>query len=257
MATGHKVDNGVLSIVDGADQQTVVEQCIELGKRTGLVTTHTPIVDASPAAFGAHATTRTDYAGIADDLLLRSRPNVLFGGIDNIPSQAFIESAGYFYATTLSSIDTGKAGPSHVFGAFENDASPSLPERARTALEVVEQQPDGFFLFIETEGTDESSHHGDLALAIDAALELEQTVDAVLAWVGSRTDTLVVVLADHETGGLTVTETAPEVGVVPTHTFATSKHTSTPVPVFARGPRAETVTDVMDNTDVYALLGGR
>jgi alkaline phosphatase len=255
MATGHKVPSGVISIVDGEDQQTVLERYADLGKRTGLVTIQTPVVDATPAAFGAHATNRSDSAGIADDLLLRSRPNVLFGDTRGVPTQQSVESAGYLCATSLDVIDTSRTGPSHVFGAFAN-AEPPLLARARTALAVLEQQPEGFFLLLENEGTDESSHQGDLAGVIDAALELERTVDAVLAWIGSRTDTLVVVLADHETGGLTVTETAPEVGVVPAHTFGATYHTSTPVPLFARGPRAETVTEVMDNTDVYTLLGG-
>ncbi len=256
MATGHKVDNRVVSVVAGEDHPTVLEQSAAVGRRTGLVTIRTPVVDASPAAFGAHVTNRFDYTGIASDLLTGSRPNVLFGGTQNLPGQSTVEAAGYLFVTALDSFDTSETGSSHVFGAFASDVSPALPERAQVALEILSHDPEGFFLFIEHEGTDESGHNGDLAGVIDAALELEQAVDRVLSWLDGSSDTLVVVLADHETGGLTVTEAAPQVGVVPAHTYGLSGHSSTPVPLFARGPRAELVAAVLDNTDVYALLGG-
>jgi alkaline phosphatase len=98
IATGHKVNNGVVSVAlpgDGSDLPILLEYFKELNRSTGLVTT-TEVTHATPASFGAHVSDRNDRTGIGQDYLDQTRPNVLFGGADGGLSTAdVIADGGY------------------------------------------------------------------------------------------------------------------------------------------------------------------
>jgi alkaline phosphatase len=263
MATGHKVDGGVISREipgDGSPLPTVLELHKRLGRSTGLVTNWTTIDDASPAAYGAHAASRADRAAISAGLLSRasgSHPNVLMGRPDAYVTTGAASQEGYTVVTDAPGLRAlAPARTRFLAGLFADDRSPTLPERAKVALDIVSQNPNGFFLFLETEGTDEAGHANDLGDVIDRMREFVDTVQAVLVWAERRPHTLIVVLSDHETGGLAVTETEPEAGVVPAHAYSTSAHTSANVPLFALGPGSEFVSGVLDNTAIFQLLKG-
>lgn len=265
MATGVKVNNEVTSISNpgnGSELETVLEYYKALGKSTGLITT-SYMTDASPAAFGAHASSRSDLGNIANDYLTQTRPNVLFGGGENGLSPAAAESAGYTITTNraeLLALDTETV--SMVSGQFGGDRLPFMPERpatlprlyemTETALDILDNDPDGFFLFLEEEHTDSAGHNQDIQNVTLAVAELSLAVESILNWMGDRTDTLLIVTADHETGGLSVTNNG--VGNYPFPSWSTPWHTSTPVPVYATGQNAAYATNVLDNTDIYGLL---
>jgi alkaline phosphatase len=263
MATGHKVDWGVVSMEipgDGSPLPTVLEWHQKLGRSTGLVTNWTAIDDASPAAYGAHASSRWDRMAIGTGLLSRasgSHPNVLMGRAGAYVTADAASQEGYAVATdarALRAVDPERTR--FLAGLFADDASPTLPERASAALDIVSRNPKGFFLFVETEGTDEGGHANDLDTVIARMVEFLDTVQTVLVWAERRPHTLIVVLSDHETGGLTVTETRPKAGVVPAHAYAATGHTAANVFLFALGPGSETASGVLDNTAVFPLLKG-
>lgn len=256
MATGHKVDNHVISQRtpgDGRELPTVVEIAHARGKSTGLVTTATPLTDATPAAFGAHASTRYDDASIANGYLQRSRPAVLMGGPSASMTAGAAADAGYATASSSDELDAiGAAAAAPLCGIFDG-AEPSLAERTRAALEELLADEDGFFLLVEHEGTDNGGHANDLAMIIDAVLALEAAVDTALALTDAA-DTLIIVTADHETGSLTVHDASPEAGAVPEHSFGTTGHSGADVPIFATGPGAEAVGGCFQNTRIFSLL---
>ncbi|MBN1609833.1 MAG: alkaline phosphatase [Polyangiaceae bacterium] len=263
MATGHKVDWGVVSMQipgDGSPLRTVLELHKKLGRSTGLVTNWTSIDDASPAAYGAHAASRWDQATIGTGLLSRasgSHPNVLMGRAGAYVTADTASREGYTVVTDAHAL--GTVEPEHtrfLAGLFADDTSPTLPERARVALDIVSQNPKGFFLFLETEGTDEAGHANDLAAVVARMREFIDTVQTVLIWAEGQPHTLVVWVSDHETGGLTVTETEPKAGVVPAHTYSSTAHTGARVPLFALGPGSDTASGVLDNTAIFQLLKG-
>ena len=106
IATGRKVDNGVISMAipgDGSDLQTLLEYFKGKGKRGGLVTTDI-MTGATPATFGAHAANRSFASVITSNYLHRSHPNVLFGGSDiaNDLSTNYATDAGYMVVTNLA-----------------------------------------------------------------------------------------------------------------------------------------------------------
>ena len=266
MATGQKVNNGVVSMAypgDGHELTTVLEQARDRGQHTGLVTT-TYMTHATPACFGAHEPTRNNTSQIAADYFNQSRPNVLFGGGANgmSPTGAFV--AGYnvvqntagLLAFDPEAVDhiSGQFGSSHL--PYEYDGLGNLPhlhQMTDVALDVLDNNPDGFFMMLEGGRIDHAGHDNDIIRNVYETIEFANSVQSVLDWAAGRDDTLVIVTADHETGGLHVlADNGP--GQMPTVSWSTTGHTGVNVPIYAWGPNADLVTGVLDNTDLVSLV---
>jgi alkaline phosphatase len=269
IATGFKVNNGVISIRipgDGSELTTLLEIYKAQGKRTGLVT-NSFIEDATPAALAAHESSRNLRASIASDMLQRSQPHLLMGGYSSgalEPTAA--TTAGYTVVQDRASMNVfnsttqplaGLFAVGHMPYEFDGDYStvPDLSEMTVKALNIMDADPQGFFLLIENENIDESGHDNNIQRNVAATVELSDAVQEVLDWANGRQDTLIIVTADHETGGLAVITNQGQ-GNFPTVTWSTGGHTKTPVPVFASGPLSDRFTATMDNTDFYQILTG-
>ncbi len=265
LATGVKVDNSVIRTAspgDGAELPTLLERAAAAGKSTGLVTT-TYMTHATPAAFGAHDPSRSNTAGIAADYLAQTRPNVLLGGGANGLTIGAAAAAGYAVVTDraeMLAIDTETA--THVSGQFgsthlpyEYDglgALPHLSEMTATALAILDGDPDGFFLMVEGGRIDHAGHDNDIERNVRETVEFAHAVTEAVNWAAGRTDTLIVVTADHETGGLTVLA-GSGAGSAPAVTWSTGLHTGVPVAIYAWGVNAKLVGGLMDNTDLQAV----
>ena len=121
------------------------------------------------------------------------------------------------------------------------------------AMNRLEATGDGWILLVESEVTDSTAHDTDAAGVAQGVLELDLALAAVLNWTEPRGDTLVVVTADHDTGGLGIVSgvySEPTAGV----RWASDYHTAQWVPVFAFGPGAEHFGGVIDNTDIGILI---
>ena len=127
---------------------------------------------------------------------------------------------------------------------------PSLSEMTATALRILDNNGRGFFLMVEGGKIDWAGHENSLVRNIGETIEFAEAVEETLKWLGERNDTLIVVTADHETGGLKILKNNGK-GKLPEASWSTTKHTGVKVPVFAQGPGAEAFTGPMDNTDVF------
>lgn len=128
-----------------------------------------------------------------------------------------------------------------------------LAKAVMKALSVLEKDsPDGFFLMVESAIIDGYGHNNDSEGMIEEMQEFNQTLKALVAYVQEHPNTLLVVTADHETGGTSVAYKSHEVGeTVPLQlSFSTKGHTGTVVPVFAYGAGAEAFAGIMKNTDI-------
>lgn len=156
----------------------------------------------------------------------------------------------------------------------------SLAEMTSAAIDVLSRNPEGFFLMVEESAIDRMAHHNNAALTLKGVLELDRAVQVALAFAERSPDTLIIVTADHECGGLAVagsldqpypyepggglldTLLAGEDGPFPVADsdygfvvgWATTGHTSAPVPVTAMGPGAQGVQGFIENTDLFQIM---
>ena len=136
---------------------------------------------------------------------------------------AWLKERGYALPKTAAELRDAKG---KIFGLFANDTmtamverrsgkpcdEPTLPEMAGKALEILSQDPDGFFLLIEGAQVDHGAHVHDLPWSVYELLTFDETVAQVLAFAEKNPDTVVLIAPDHETGGLTLCTTEPKEG---------------------------------------------
>ena len=118
------------------------------------------------------------------------------------------------------------------------------------ATGLLSQNKSGFFLVLEGAQIDHGGHENNLPYIATEVMDFDQTVGKAMAFADSNGETLVIVTADHETGGLTLTDGDYSKGYV-SGQFSTEDHTATPVPVFAYGPAAQLFSGVYENTEVF------
>ena len=269
LATGHLTKNGYVGKDStGADLETILDRASELNKSTGIVTTDT-LYGATPAAFSAHVSDRNDYTGIITSQL-SSGVTLLCGDRDQtycVSRKSEIEAAGYAWSDTLSGTDSIMSEAKNYWQFDLPDAY--LPDATEKALNYLAQDEDGFVLMIEQAHIDKYSHNNQIESMIRAMQSINNTVDKVIEWIGDRTDTAVIVTADHETGGFFVSKDAVFVSKYGPknkefyYTWTSSDHTNSKVGLFVYGVTVDfskftyySSNQVVKNTDVYNLAYG-
>lgn len=270
MATGFKVPKKAISVLpDGSIPVTIFEAVQTIGMSTGVVTT-SGLVDATPAGFTAHAEKREHYSEILEDMLA-SRIDLLIGGdwthhgkssrdagfqqmLDRIDEIGPL--AGYTVVRDGDQLDAANGPVLAIFpprGRTANAHGPPLNDVVEFAIGRLAENEDGFLLLVESEVTDGTGHSNDIAGLTQGIRELDDAVAAILTWAEPRGDTLVLVTADHDTGGLGIVDGDYDDGVAEVR-WATEDHTGQWVPLFAFGPGSEYFNGVMDNTDIGVLI---
>ena len=241
LSTGVKTKNGtVAKDKNGNELQTMLEYYAERNKLTGLVTTSF-FSDATPAAFGAHVDDRSETAKIAKGFI-DNGINVLMGGGTSKFSYALMSYAkrnGYEYVTdrnTLLGFDGEKLIGLFAsnYMSYENDrpsTEPSIAEMTEKAIDLLSGNEDGFFLMVEAGNIDHAGHSNLLESSIADTIAFSEAVQAALDFLEENPDTLIVVTADHETGGLT-----KENG---TYIYTTTNHSKAKVPYYVAGKGAQ------------------
>jgi alkaline phosphatase len=276
-STGESVNNGVISTRipgDGNELVTLLELFKASGKSTGMVTT-TYITHATPAAFGAHENSRSNTDAIALDLLYQTMPNLIFGGggfgmtiqnAENADYTVVIDSTGLegYQTNAQQAADPLSVKLSGQFGTGNlpyfvdgRDGLPGLPDMVEKAVDILSDNPKGFFLMVEGGRIDHASQGNDILRAITETIELSLTVKLIVEWIEDRNDTLLIVTSDHETGGLAVEENNG-IGIVPEVTWISTGYTDSNVFVFAFGPGADAFNRKADetirNTDIFDII---
>ncbi|MFW9849113.1 MAG: alkaline phosphatase [Candidatus Thorarchaeota archaeon] len=287
MATGVKTDNGMLSIApNGTELQTILEMAQSNGKATGLVTT-TPIQHATPAGFMIHSTSRDDYPYISQQIVENSGVDVLMGGGSELFSSQqidFMVAKGYSFAddkTTLGAINSdmilGLFAASNMDYEQDRDINltPSLAEMTDKALGTLSQDQEGFFLMVEGGRIDHAGHDFNKVNDALETIEFDKAVAVALDFVQAHSNTILIVTADHETGGLMITGDSLS-GDLPSDentelenrairiaransinvTYTAGYHTDSNVPLFIYGDVFEqyAIDDVIDNTQIFDIM---
>jgi alkaline phosphatase len=319
-ATGVRTYNGAVSVdVDGTPVRSLLEDARDLRKATGLVTT-AQVTDATPAAFGSHVPDRGTQTEIARQFLEVTKPDVILGGgedwwyptgdegaypddpadrrpevsrstIGNLVERA--EGLGYDYVSTPGELAASDAD--RILGLFANEEmfeqepegqgdeyAPVVSLRTMTekALDVLSEDRHGFFLMVEEEAIDEFAHNNNAARTLQAGQAFDETVALVREFAEEHRNTLVVVVGDHETGGMHIENVDPadesgdadnpstavtqslEDGPFPvagsqlqfTVDWTTGNHTGAATPLTAEGPGAQRLARVQDSTHVHDVI---
>ncbi|MFX0185064.1 MAG: alkaline phosphatase [Candidatus Hodarchaeota archaeon] len=285
IATGQKTSNRILSLAPtGQSLETLLEYASTLKKNVGLVST-TEVTHATPAAFYAHVMSRYNYSEITRQLVDDADIEVIMGGGKDMFTSNQIstfENKGYTLIenrSQMAHIDKGKilglfaSGPLPYDKDRDRDIIPSLSEMTSKTLAILSQDPDGFFLVVEGGQIDWACHANNAENAALETIEFDKAVEVAKNFIVQNENILLIVTADHETGGLTVNsntlnETLPslphteeqreQLRIARVHNISVqwsgTSHTNKNVPFYGLGPNLISYNQtILDNTDIYEI----
>ncbi len=262
IATGKKTNYHSVGVdIYGNPLETLIDVAAQQGKSTGVVVT-CRLNDATPADFCCHNTDREASYDIAADYVDCGADFVFGGGskyFENRPDGRNLfnelQTKGYQVSHSwneLAGIRTGK-----VFCVTDSLDTPVPAERgdllaraSMKAIDLLSQNKEGFFLMIEGSQLDDYGHFNDLDMLMQEVHDFDRTIGKVLEWAANDEETLVVITADHETGGLTLIDGNIEEGRIVCK-FSTGGHSGVMVPVYAFGPGHTEFTGIFENTDIF------
>lgn len=262
LATGYKTSYHSVGVdPDGKPLKSLNVLARENNKSNGIVAT-CRLYDATPADFCCHNTDRENYDDLIADYV-ESGVDFAFGGGSlyfdrrkdgrNIFNE--LKDAGYQTPRSWEELARIKSGK--VFCVTDTVDTPVPAERgdllARASLKAIEllnQNPNGFFLMIEGSQLDDYGHFNDLDLLMQEVHDFDRAIGKVFEWAAKDGETLVVITADHETGGLTLVDGDLAAGKI-VGKFSTGGHSGVMVPVYAFGPGHEHFTGIFENTDIF------
>ncbi len=266
LATGNKTKNGSIGVDSlGKPVKSILEIAEDNGLSTGIVSTSS-ITDATPASFVAHEVSRSNYEAIALDLLKTGIDVFIGGGYNNFANRKdqlnlldSLKLRGYEVDTTMDMVMRSSSGKiAGLTAPFNNPfrlegRGDMLPEATSKAIEILTKNKKGFFLMVEGSEIDKIAHLNVSDTLIDETLDFDNAVGAALDFAQKDGHTLVIITADHETGGVTIIEGNKETHKVKLN-FSTHGHTAVMVPVYAFGPGAEKFSGIYNNTDIFQKM---
>ncbi len=261
-SAGIKTYNGAIGVdKDTLSVPTIVEQLSKRGLSTGIIATSS-IVHATPASFYAHVKYRYLYDEIAA-FAPTSGVDFFAGGGTKFFTQRKdgknlldrMKQDGYTVITDkLPAAPT--SGKEIILLAEDGMPTMSegrgdfLPNATKLALEKLSKNEKGFFLMVEGSQIDWGGHANDADYLIQELLDFDKTLGVALDFAKENGETLVIVTADHETGGFTLAADGADYNKIKP-TFSTPGHSATMVPVFAEGPGAALFNGIFENTAIY------
>lgn len=261
LSTGTKTYNGAIGVnSDTVAIKTILEMAEDKRMATGLVST-SAITHATPASFIAHQGSRGSYEDIAADFLKTDIEVFIGGGYKHFTERKDgrnltieLKAKGYNVLTDMNEIDLVKTGKLAGLTASEHNGKAKergdmLPMATQTALNILGKGKKGFFLMVEGSQIDWGAHQNNTIYVVNEMLDFDQAIGKALEFAAKDGETLIIVTADHETGGFALVDGDMKTGMVK-GAFATGDHTGVMVPVFSFGPGADCFTGIMENTDI-------
>lgn len=244
IACGHKTNNGSLGMdAAGRPIESIAAFLGKRGYKTGVVVTSS-VLDATPAAFYAHVTSRQQKAEIAQQLASSGLDVVIGGGVKEVPQAC--RDALRQSGAEIELMGDENTPPVAERGHF-------LAENTHRALRLLEKHPKGFFLMVEGSCIDKVSHNRDIDAAVQETLDFDRAVGVVLEWMKKHPDTLLIITSDHMTGALIITDGSAEQGRMKGKMMVNHHH-GYMVPVYAFGPGAGHFAQIRDNTQFFNCI---
>jgi len=238
----------------------------ELGKSTGVVVTSS-VTHATPAAFFAHVEDRRQHADIAEQILNSGLDVLIGGGWKYFIPESNAGSRRRDNKNLLKSLETrmpvalsydtipGQAKKLAALLAPDGlpksaDRDYSLAELTEVAIGILSKNRQGFVLLIEGSQIDWAAHDQDKQGIIAEMIDFDGAVGTGFDFAQEHGRTLIIVTADHETGGFAVHDGSMKSKQVTSTGFTTTGHTAAMVPIFAYGPGSINFSGIQDNARV-------
>jgi alkaline phosphatase len=265
MATGHKTNNRFISVDEnGKPLELITQQLAKRNYKTAIISAGN-IADATPACFYAHQPERSYFQSIAEDFLANPSDILIGGGPKEFTSRKdgkdlskILIQKGYTFSDKFSSLDTIKNFKFVVLDdasvvSMKNGRGDFLSKSLAKATSTFAKTKNPFFIMAEGAQIDYGGHQNNVESVVREMLDFDKVVGQAMEFVDKNPETLLIVTADHETGGLSLIDGSIEKGYV--HgSFSTNDHTAVPVPVFAYGPGAENFMGVYQNIEIYTKI---
>jgi len=270
-STGYKSYNGAIGLDgDTIAQTTIAEIAHRKGKTTGMIATSS-ITHATPASFYAHVKSRQLAEDIAQQLIDAPIDFFAGGGLqyfnqrnDGLDGLAELRKNGYQVSTQQLGSGQLNSDQKHGF-LLADDGMPKmqegrgdfLPQATQLALDYLSQNREGFFLMVEGSQIDWGGHANDTEYIIEEMKDFDATIKVALDFAEKAGNTLVIVTADHETGGFSLS--AAEVFGKRDYrqikaSFSTGGHSASLIPIFAFGPDAERYIGIYPNNALFGKM---
>ena len=256
-ATGKKANNRALGVApDGSVLPNLPEILSEYGFSSGIITTD-QLTGATPASFYAHHSERDDSEQIAAYLPGSAVDLFIGGGKRAFGSQLpKLESSGLDLVTELDQIPASKAGRVGFFSAegsnpsMEKGRGDFLSKSALAGTAFLEAKNQPFFLMIESAMIDSGGHSNSTATIVEEMIDFDQVIGEMIRFADENPGTLLIITADHETGGVSIPQGNVETGEVEL-AYHSDDHTGILVPIFAYGPHSDDFRGIFENTAVF------
>ncbi len=265
ISTGSKTNNRHVGVdPNGKPVSTLVEILHTEGYRAALITCD-DVTGATPASFYAHQPERGMSEQIANDFLKGNVDILIGGGLENFSARKdkrnLLDSLlvdGYTVATQFAALDTITSSrfvvlDNNVVTPIQNGRGEFLSKSLKKSLKVLDANNQKFFLMLEGAQIDWGGHANNLGYIVTEVLDFDKAVTEAMKYVDADDNTLLLVTADHETGGLSLIEGDIESGFVQ-GSFSTTDHSGIPVPIFAYGPGADLFKGVYPNTEIFVKI---
>lgn len=265
---GQKTDNYHIGMLpDGTPIKSILTLMHEQGLATGFVVTSS-VLDATPASTYAHVPHRKMYDTISMHMAQCGFDVMIGGGLanfrtdnrkDGLSPLDTLKRRGYELTYSLEEMKHSQASKlvtffcENYYGPVAPGRDPVLTEGTKKALEVLGKNANGFCMMIEGSQIDWACHNNDAPYMEAELADFEQMLKLVLDFAEQDGETLVVVTADHETGGLVLTGGDIEKGKNECK-YITDWHSGVMVPVFAYGPGAETFSGIQNNIELMPKM---
>lgn len=270
LSTGYKTLYGTVGMNYQREPiQTTLELAAECGKSTGVVVTK-PVTDATPADFTAHTKSRGNTGEIVRnqvDMFKSGALDLLLGGGWSDFDKAYLkqdyEEANLLYGFTFTKdFEEVKQCELPVLGLFSSGAMntydkslPTIAEMTDYAITQLSKDENGFFLMVEGSQIDSGGHGNDYNLIEHETFQFDEAIAVALRFAALNPDTVIIITADHETGGLSFDHDATPETIKSSVKFRSGDHSGSAVPVRAIGYRTEELAGHNENAEVGRFVG--
>lgn len=265
IAMGEKTNNRYIGMgPDDKKRTNLADTLAGYGIKSGIISVG-DITDATPAVFYAHQLDRSYSEAIAKDFL-DSHVDILVGSnqksfLQNPDTGLMkkLEAKGYTFSKSVADFKQKSSGkqlvllPDSATRPVKDGRGDMLAQSLKQTIKLLSANKKGFFIMTEGAQIDYGGHVNDLKYVVTELHDFDKTVAEALRFADQDGETLVLITADHETGGLTLLDASAAEGRIQGE-FSTNDHTNIMVPVYAYGPHSGDFTGTYPNNEIFKKI---